>query len=187
MLCTKCRIIFKKYGEDTQVDIDFDHDTPSDVSSRRQSARRARFFYAQPFPGNPGGLCTYVSAVSKKYKREQHGCGQSSTINLRRIRVVVFRGRVINLGGVFAEHPVEAPFLGDVLVVSRPTDFFRLRHPRRLMTSTGGKVSCRRSTKSPNRTRVTRCLCSNRSKKGSATLSKSPFRTMAPRLRTSNR
>nr|CAB3265524.1 arginine-glutamic acid dipeptide repeats protein-like [Phallusia mammillata] len=31
MLCTKCRIFFKKYGGDNQVDIDFDHDTPSDV------------------------------------------------------------------------------------------------------------------------------------------------------------
>ena len=31
MLCTKCRIKFKKYGSETHLDIDLDNQTPSDV------------------------------------------------------------------------------------------------------------------------------------------------------------
>lgn len=31
MLCTKCRIKFKKYGVDTPLDIDLDKQTPPDV------------------------------------------------------------------------------------------------------------------------------------------------------------
>jgi len=34
MLCTKCRIKFKKYGVNAQLEIDLDNQTPSDVSSK---------------------------------------------------------------------------------------------------------------------------------------------------------